>query len=158
MLQVGLVNKIRLQEFLLQARIKTYSSGGGKVKSAFPDMKQLEYQERDWLYRDIYNLGNGIFMGLETVYFKDAPILSISYFGNFSKVSEEEADKILRGALMEKWDEVRLWHNVKWEHVNYLYTCQADTSGSIEEFSGTEEILKNNEKIYYFYYAGGFIG
>ena len=82
----------------------------------------------------------------------------MSYFGNFSKVSEEEADKILRGALMERWDEVRLWHNVRWEHQNYLYTCQADTSGSIEEFSGTEEILKDKEKIYYFYYAGGFIG
>ena len=143
-------------DFFLKARTHTYASGGGKVKPAFPRLYQLEYKEKDWLYRDIYNLGNNIFMGLETVYFQDKPVLSISYFGNFTKMTEEAVDKILREALVSNWAKTRLWHPVEWKKEDYIYNCEAE--GNLEEFSGTEKILKGQKEIYYFYYAGGFIG
>ncbi|MDO8461190.1 MAG: DUF5680 domain-containing protein [bacterium] len=153
------MDKMKALNFLLKARSKTYAGGEGKVKPVFSKLHQLEYREKDFLYRDVYNMGNGIFMGLETVYFKNKPVVSTSYFGNFVKATEEEVDKILRGALIKNWKTARLWHNVEWKSQNYTYICEADTSfGSIDEFSGMEKILKRKEQIYYFYYGGGFIG
>lgn len=152
------MDKTEMLDFFLKARSKTYAGGKGEVRPVFPKLHQLEYQEKDFLYRDVYNMGNGIFMGLETVYFKNKPVISMSYFGNFVKATEKEVDKILRGALIENWKTARLWHNVEWKSEIYAYICETDTSGSIDEFSGTEKILKGKEQIYYFYYAGGFIG
>ncbi|MBI1982448.1 MAG: hypothetical protein HYY87_02450 [Candidatus Levybacteria bacterium] len=153
------MDKKEALSFLLKARSKTYAGGKGEVRPVFPKLHQLEYREKDFLYRDIYNMGNGIFMGFENVYFKNKPVISTSYFGNFVKTTEEEVDKILRRALIENWETTRLWHNVEWKSKNYTYLCEADTSsGSLDEFSGSEKILKDTKQIYYFYYAGGFIG
>lgn len=152
------MDKAKVLDFFLKARSKTYAGGKEEVRPVFPKLHQLEYREKDFLYRDVYNMGNGIFIGLETVYFKNKPVISMSYFGNFKKVTEEEVDKILRRALIENWETARLWRNVEWKSKNYTYICEADTSGNIDEFSGTEKILKGREQIYYFYYAGGFIG
>lgn len=152
------MDKIKIKEFFLKARTKTYASGGGKVKPVFPKLYQLEYKKEDLLYRDIYNMGNGLFMGLETVYFQNKPVLSVSYFGNFVQMTEEEADNVLRKALMDNWDVARLWHKVKWGFENYEYICAPDTIGSIDEFSGREGITKDGKEVYYLFYAGGFIG
>ena len=146
---------MKLLEFFLKARTKTYASGGGKVIPVFPELHQLEFSEGEWLYRDIYNMGNGIFMGLETAYFQNKPVLSVSYLGNFSKMTEEEADKILREALMEKWDRTRLWYKTELEKNNYRYVC--DGSGSINEFFGTEKIFNEKSEIYHLYFAGALI-
>ncbi len=148
----------KVLEFLLRARTKTYASGGGKVEPIFPKLHQLEYKEEDFLYRDIYNMGNGLFMGLETVYFLNKPVLSMSYFGNFKQITEEEADQVLRKALMDNWDKARLWHRAEWKKDNYSYICEPDRTGDLDEFSGRENITKDGKQVYYFYYAGGLIG
>ncbi len=97
-------------------------------------------------------------MGLETIYYQDKPILSVSYFGNFKSMSEEETDRVLRKALTDNVSKTRLWNDVNWKFENYRYSCKADISGSIDEFSGTEKVLKDGTIVYYLYYAGGFIG
>lgn len=153
---MDLVDKKKLEAFLIKARTKTYAGGGGKVIPAFIGSYQLEHKEEDWLYRDVYNLGNAIFAGLETVYFKDKPVWTMSYYGDFKALTEEEADKVLRGALIENKDRVRLWHEVNWEKDKFTYSCAG--YGNIDELGGEEEITKSGEKVYYFYYAGGFIG
>lgn len=149
------MNKDKLQTFLLKARTKTYASGGGKITPALSGSTQLEFKELDWLYRDVYFIGNGIFMGLETVYYQEKPVYSVSYFGNFKQITEEETDSILRKALMENWDKTRLWNNVEWKFENYKYTCEAN--GNIDEIGGTEKIFKDGKEVYYFYFAGGLI-
>lgn len=151
-----MVEKETLAIFLIKARTKTYASGGGKVKPILEGSKQLEYSETSWLYRDIYNMGNGKFIGLETIYLKHKPVCSMSYYGNFQKMTEREVDKVLRKALTEKSNKVRLWHNVEYKFGNYVYTCEG--SGNIDEFDGSERIEKNGETLYFFYYAGGLIG
>jgi len=153
-----MTDKVKLQEFLLEARTKTYAGDGGKVEPAFAGSFQLEYKEGKWSYRDIYYTGNGIFTGLEVVYFKEKPAWSMSYFGDFRKLTEEEIDRILRKALMENWQTVRTWNYVEWELENYKYVCQPDSKGSIDEVAGTEKIFKAGEQVYSFYYAGGFMG
>lgn len=150
------MDKKKLTDFLLKARTKTYAGNAGKVDPAFKGSYQLEYKDKDWLYRDVYNNGNGLFMGFETIYFQNKPIWSMSYYGNFQKMTEEEIDRILRTALIDKLDEARLWNKVKHEIENYIYTCEG--TGNINELNGTEKVLKDGKEVYFFYYAGGFIG
>jgi hypothetical protein len=152
------MDKEKLLQFLLKARTKTYAGGGGKVSPLLVGSDQLEFRENDWFYRDVYFTGNGIFMGLEVVYFQDNPVWSMCYYGNFRKLSEEEIDRVLRKALLENWQTTRLWKYVEWEFENYKYVCIPDYEGSIDEMAGSEKIFKEGQEVYFFYYAGGFIG
>ena len=155
---MGSVNKKILLAFLVNARANTYAVGKGKVKPAFPGSTQLEYKEGVWFYRDVYNLGNKIFMGLETVYFKNKPAWSMCYYGDFKKMTERQVDEVLRKALIEKKEATRLWYQVEWKNKNFKYICTPDYQKGIEEVAGLEEIYKDRQKVYYLYYAGGFIG
>jgi len=152
------MDKKKLLSFLIKARTHTYAGRGGKVKSVFKGAYQLEYREGEWFYRDFYNLGNAIFMGLETVYFKDKPVWSMCYYGDFTKMTEIEIDKILRAALIKCKDKTRLWHKVEWKKENFKYICTPDFSLGIEKVAGLEEVFKNKKKVYYLFYAGGLIG
>ena len=152
------MDKKKLLSFLIDARANTYAGGKGKVKPAFPGSTQLEYKEGEWFYRDIYNLGNKIFMGLETVYFKDKPVWSMCYYGDFKKMTEKEVDEILRAALIKYKDKTRLFHQVEWEKGEFKYICTPDFNSGIDEVAGLEEIYKGKDKVYLLYYAGGFIG
>jgi hypothetical protein len=151
------MDKTDLTAFLLKARTKTYAGGGGKVKPVFAGSDQLEYREGDWLYRDVYYTGNGVFMGLETVYFQNEAVWSMSYYGNFKGMTEEEVDSVLRKALMENWETARTWRKVEWKKGKYEYACAPDFEGSIEEMAGAEKISKNGEEVYRFFYAGGLL-
>lgn len=119
--------------------------------------KQLEYNENDWLYRDIYYTGRGLFMGLETVYFKDQPVWSMSYYGNFRKLTEAEVDRVLLKALLARWKTTRLRKIVEWKSGAYRYSCTPAFPGSIDEMAGMEKIYKNGKEVYFFFYAGGVI-
>jgi hypothetical protein len=153
------MDKKKLLSFLVAARANTYAAGGkGEVKPAFPGSTQLEYKKGDWLYRDVYNLGNKIFIGLETIYFKNKTVWSMCYYGNFKEMTEMGADRILGNALIENKDKARLWFSVEWKKDNYKYICTPDGQKNIDEISGSEEIYKGEKKAYFLYYAGGFIG
>lgn len=149
------MNKKSLLDFLLKARTKTYAGAAGAVKPAFKDSEQLEYKEGDFRYRDVYYGGNGTFSGVEVVYFQGSALFSMSYFGNYKAVSEEELDKVLRKALLENKEKARIWESVEWKEGEYKYIC--DGNGDWEELGGTEEIYKKDEKVYWFYYAGGLL-
>ncbi len=151
------MNKKKLVNFLLRARTKTYAGNGGKVKPLLKDSKQLEYKEGEWLYRDVYYGGNGIFAGIEAIYFKSKAVWSMSYYGNFKKMAEKEVDLILRTALLEKWKTARTWRAVKWTRRNYKYVCTPDFKGSVEEMAGSERIFRNKKEVYKFFYAGGLL-
>lgn len=150
------MDKKILTNFILKARTKTYAGNTGQAKPLLEGAKQYEYKENEWLYRDIYYQGNGKFIGLETVYFQKKSVLSVSYYGNFSKMTEEEADKILRKTLIINANRTRLWHKVVYKIEKYVYTNNG--SGNIDEFEGRENILKNGKTVFFSYYAGAFIG
>ncbi len=152
---VEMINKKELLDFMLKARTKTYAGAGGKVDPKFDGSVQLEFSDGKWFYRDVYYVGNGIFFGMDIVHFNGKPIWGTSYFGDFKGITEEEADKILRKALMTLWDKTRLWKAVEWNQPGYTYVCNG--SGTIDELEGKEEIRKHNKTIFAFYYRGGFI-
>jgi len=152
------MDKTKLLSFLIEARTNTYAGDGKKVSPAFSGGHQYEFKDGGWSYTDFYNLGNGIFMGLETVYFKNKPVWSNCYYGNFKKMTEEEVDQTLRVALVENKDNARLWYKVKWTKGDFTYLCQPDPGSCLEEMSGSEEIYKDKQKVYFLFYAGGIIG
>lgn len=149
------MNKDDLTKFLLAARDKTFATDKGKAKPLLKGSRQNEYKEGEWFYRDIYYAGAGRFVGLETMYFRDAPVWSLSYFGNFAAMTEEETDRILRGVLIAKKNEMRMWTKVTWREGEFSYVC--DGYGNIDELGGQEEIHKGRTRVYYFYYAGGVV-
>lgn len=150
------MDKKQLENFLLEARAKTYAGDSQKSESLLPSSVQYDYESGDFSYRDVYYIGNGRFPGLETVYFKSAPVWSMSYFGDFSKMTEEQVDKMLRKALSENWQKTRLYHTVEKDYDDFVYRC--DGSGSIDMVEGSEGITVDDETVFYFYYAGGFLG
>jgi len=150
------MDKQELENFLLSARTKTYAGAQGKTRSALEGSVQYEHKLGDLLYRDIYYLGNGIFPGLETIYYKDKPVWSMSYFGDFSKMTEDQADAMLRRALIDNQKSARIYKHVEKDYGDFKYICEGE--GTIDVLSGTEEIFVENEMIYVFYYAGGFVG
>jgi len=151
------MDKEKLLQFLLKARTKTYAGAGRKVKPAFDGSNQLEYKEGSQFYRDVYYTGKGIFMGVEVVYLENNPIWAMSYYGNSKRIAEKEIDEILRKALLENWQETRIWKRVEWVQNEYKYICEPDFEGSINELAGSEKILKNEKQVYSFFYAGGII-
>lgn len=150
------MEKNDLKRFLLKARTKTYAAASDKAKALLPGSVQYEHRDGDLLYRDLYYIGNGIFPGLETVFYKNKPVWSMSYFGNFSKMTEEQADGMLRKALMDLRDTTRIYKHIEKDYGDFQYIC--DGTGNIDALSGTEEIYVGKDKVYFFYYAGGFIG
>lgn len=148
------MDKKELSDFLLKARAKTYAGGGGKVKSALKDSVQLEYKEKDYLYRDVYYNGKNSFMGLEGIYYNEKLVWGMSYYGTYKGITEEEVDKILRKALIDN-PNTRTWEKIEKKYKNYLYECIPGwESQSIDEIAGVEKITRDGEDIYFFYYAG----
>lgn len=141
---------------MLKARTQTYAAATGKAQPLLPDSVQYEYSDGEWSYRDVYYIGNGIFPGLEIVSYKNKPVWSMSYFGDFSKMTEEQADKMLRRALMDLWEVTRIYKRVDKDYGDFRYSCRG--KGNIDELSGIEEIFADDEKLYFFSYSGGFIG
>jgi len=150
------MNKEKLLQFLLEARTKTYAGDGGAVTPSFSDSDQLEYNRGDYFYRDVYYSGKRKFMGLETIYYKEEPVWSMSYFGSCNKDSKE-VYSFLKQALLKNWDSARTWKNVEWKKGSYKYVCRSDSKESIEKIIGTEEIFYKEQSVYQFFYGGGLI-
>ena len=139
--------------FLLKARAKTYAGGSGKVSPALDGSTQLEYQEGDFLYRDIYYVGPHNFIGLETIYRDSKPAWSMSYYGDWTTMTEEETDNILRPALLDNAKTARTNKKVEWSKDGYNYLC--DGQGTTIDFEGIETITKGSKTLYEFKYKGG---
>ena len=150
------MDKIKTEEFLLKARSKTYANAKGRMHPLLPGSVQYEFIQDDFLYRDIYFIGNGIFSGIETIYLAGKPVWSMSYFGDFSKMTEEQTDSMLRTALLDLEKQTRIYNEIMKDYGDFKYVCNG--TGSIDKLSGEEEILVDKMKVYDFRYSGGYIG
>lgn len=152
------MDKKELAEFLFKARGKTNAKAGGQVKPQIEGTEQAEYAEGDWLYRDVYFNGKSSFMGMDVVYFQGKPVWGSSYHGSFRDITEEKLDKILRQAIADH-PGINSWMKVE-EAVygEYKYENIPNSEGqTIDEVSGVERIIKNEEIIYSLYYRGSFL-
>lgn len=145
-----------IEKFVIKARTKSYAGSAGMVEAALNGSKQLEFSDGDLLYRDVYYIGKNTFYGIETVFDKNLPVFGMSYYGNWGDMTEEETDKILRGALMDN-PETRLNKDIEWQKDGFTYICEPGSTDGIDEIGGTESISKDDEQVYVFYYAGGML-
>ncbi|MFF2621620.1 DUF5680 domain-containing protein [Oerskovia jenensis] len=142
--------------FLTRARARTYAAGEGRTTAILAGSVQYEFAEGPWLYRDVYYVGNGIFPGIEVVHHDGVPVWSVSYAGDFSSMSEGQADLMLQPALVEHAATTRTHESVDADYEDFRYTCRGQ--GDRDAFLGREEITAGGELVYWLQYAGGFIG
>ena len=145
---------MELREFIVRAKRKTYASGAEPKKLA-NGFEELNYEEGELKYNDLWKTGTNSFGGREIVAERGETFWMMNYYGKI--ISEEvEAEKVyafLRKALskVEKEKPFRGPSSFKEKGFEYL----DDSEGSVEMFSGIEQILFNGKLVYRLDYHGG---
>lgn len=150
-----------LLDFLIEAKIQTYANENvEKVDSSRQNSIDYEYKNETMTYHDTY-FGGTNFMGEEIIYTNEGlPIWGMNYYGRLldDSLTEEAMDKALRPALMlvGQSQDVLPLRGPK-EYVNNEYKYTFDSNGTLSNFEGTENIYKNDIKIYELKCHGGSI-
>lgn len=151
-----------LISFLINAKMQTYANENApKTNSSRLGSKDYEFSKETELgtmvYHDTY-FGGINFLGEEVVYINsDTPCWGMNYYGNtISNIGEDIMDKILRPALMLVGTDqsiIPVRGPSLFENDEYKYTFK--TEGTIDNFTGIEEIHKGKELIYRLRCQGG---
>lgn len=151
----------RLEEFLIEAKKQTYANGNvEKVRSSRVGSNDYNYDKDGMVYHDTF-FGGVKFIGEEVVYINsEVPVWGMNYYGVTldSNLSEEAMDKALRPALMKVGEDknvLPLRGPSSFENEGYLYTFKCD--GTLDNFSGVEEISKDGKVIFKLQCHGGLI-
>lgn len=151
-----------LVKFLIEAKKGTYAnSNAPRIKSSRLGSSDYEYvsevDKKTITYHDTY-FGGVNFIGEEVVYFEnDKPFWGMNYYGITLDKSLGEAamDAVLRPALMMVGDDDIIPVRGPREFKNGEYVYKFNVQGSINNFSGTEEIYKKDKIIYRLLCHGG---
>lgn len=149
-----------LLDFLIKAKIATYASKGNNasVKPLMEGSRQLEFQDGDFFYRDIY-FGMSYFIGQETVYHFGNPIWSMSYAGGVEKQYEiefvQEVYAFLRKSMRMITSESPFRGPKEFIMEDFFYSDAH--SGNLSQFVGEETITFRNKEVYRLNYSGGYI-
>ena len=151
----------QLEKFLIEAKKQTYANGNvDKVNSSRVGSNDYHYERDGMVYHDTF-FGGVKFIGEEVVYINsDVPVWGMNYYGVTidSSLSEEAMDKALRPALMRVGEDknvLPLRGPSRFENEEYVYTFKCE--GTIDNFSGVEEIYKNDKLIFKLQCHGGLI-
>ncbi|MCO7125252.1 DUF5680 domain-containing protein [Sporolactobacillus shoreicorticis] len=152
-------NKIFL-DFLLNAKKTTYASQGDEA-SVIPKLEgsqQLEFQNGDFFYRDIY-FGLSYFVGQETVYYQKTPLWSMVYSGGVDNTCDQQATKVIYTFLGKALRQVNLENPYRGPQtfVNGDFIYSDSNEGTLEKFKGMEIISLKDREVYRLNYSGGFI-
>lgn len=151
--------------FLIYAKKNTYASGdASKTASSRLGSKDYQYEEiiegEKMIYHDTY-FGGTNFIGEEVVYRgENTPKWAMNYYGTTldESLSEEVMDNVLRPALSKVGEDntvLPLRGPSKYQNGEYLYTFSS--TGTMEQFIGTEKIYKNDKLIFKLECHGGLI-
>ena len=148
---------MNLSEFLVEAKINTYASNGEGVESNLDDgSHELIWRNGIWKYRDRY-LGFNPFLGEEVVWYQDKITWGMNYYGKVTsnEVNINEVYGFLKKALGQVVTERPFRGPAEFREGDWYYVNK--NSGSIDDFSGLEEICLGNQKIYELDYRGGLL-
>lgn len=146
---------MKLNEFLVKAKIATYATEGEKNETILEDgAKELTYQEFKFKYRDRY-YGFNPLIGQEIVWQNDRIIWSMNYYGRVTSESfpARKVYTFLKKA-MRMIKEDRPFRGPTIFKINDLEYMDEST-GDINNFSGTERILFKGKEVYRLIYHGG---
>lgn len=145
-----------LLDFILQAKVAGYASGGEGFEKAFEDgSKGFEFTGHGYRYVDRY-YGFNSFIGTEHIYTDTGSLLwGMNYFGEVLPGCAEpgEVYAFLKEAMLLISPEYPFRGPALFEKGLWRYENQQH--GTVERFHGTESIFKNNQLVYILYYHGG---
>ncbi len=147
-----------LERFIVEAKARTYVSGGDLGPSSRPASHDLGYERGDWRYLDSY-FGGWDFIGQETVWFRGLPVWAMNYYGWISDreaICAEVAGLVIMTALRDLYDQGRFLGGFDTEALGWSY---ADESrGDVTHFEGRERISRPGKpEVYSLVYHGGLI-
>jgi hypothetical protein len=147
-----------LDTFLREANLSTYANKDAKKAATLrPGSKDYHFERDDLTYHDTY-FGATNFIGEEIVYKDGVPVWGMNYYGFTlnNEINENLFDAILRSALMSgSGDNIPVRGPKEFVNSEWKYTFNA--SGDLSNFTGLEEISKNNEVVCRLWCHGGFI-
>lgn len=139
--------------FLAEAKKCTYAGYGSFMAPSRPQSKDLHCQDGDLLYIDTY-LGGIHFSGEEAVWHKDAAVWSMNYYGRMLvPLIPDGFSDFLKSALRAVPTEHPYRGPERYENAGYEYRCS--WKGTIEYFTGIEQIYHNRQLIYELDFHGG---
>lgn len=147
-----------LADFLNEASKNTYANKDApKAEPSRLKSEDYHFEKGNLIYHDTY-CGARDFIGEEVVYKDDEPVWAMNYYGFILKpeASTKEVYSILRPALMQEYDDILPVRGPR-EYKEGQSIYRNSVEGSLERFSGTEEIELNGEKVYTCWYHGGSI-
>ena len=147
-----------LDAFLREANLNTYANKNVKKASPLrPSSSDYHFEKGDLTYHDTY-FGATKFIGEEIVYKSGKVAWGMNYYGFTlnNEISEGLFDAILRPALMSgSGDNIPVRGPKEFVNGGWKYTFK--TNGDLANFTGLEEISKNDEVVCRLYCHGGFI-
>ena len=147
-----------LTAFLKEANLNTYANEKvEKVAALRPGSHDYHFEKNGLVYHDTY-FGGKKFIGEEIVYKDGQPVWGMNYHGwTLNKTMTEGLfDAILRPALMAgSGDNIPVRGPKEFINNNWKYTFKVE--GNLSNFTGVEEITKNEEVICRLLCHGGWI-
>jgi len=147
-----------LDAFLREANLNTYANENVKKASPLcPGSNDYHFEKGDLTYHDTY-FGATKFIGEEIVYKNNKPAWGMNYYGFTvsNEINEDLFDAILRPALMSgSGYNIPVRGPKEFINGEWKYTFNAE--GDLANFTGTEEISKNNQVVCRLHCHGGFI-
>jgi hypothetical protein len=154
-----------LVDFLLEAKAATYAAGGSGssavVDPVLQSSHQLEFHSGSLLYRDIY-FGQEFFAGQETVYIDQTAVWSMCYAGGWTEGLSDPSlqgslGAFLQSALGEVPPEIPFRGPHRFESTDGKNLYINKPSGSVEWFTGVEQISREDVLVYELNYCGGLL-
>ncbi len=151
--EIRIINLKELKKFIVEARRNTYAGEGKRVDNPrLVGSIQMEYQKRDYLYRDIYFSGEKNFIGQEVIYQNNNPVWSMVYFGS---TEPKEVSDFLKKSLSFLAEECRFGEKCEFEKTPFRYEDKGE--GALKRFNGEEKIFIKGKNVYELSYQGGLI-
>lgn len=146
-----------LESFIVKAKAATYVGAGKKSPPCRPGSLDLHYQEGDYAYLDSY-FGNADFSGQEVIYYREAPVWIMNYYGRILEpelIEAAQAGQVIQASLSRMYQEGRFLGGFEHEIQGYRYVDSSQ--GDTRAFTGQEWITRENIRVYELVYHGGLI-
>lgn len=153
------IKMYNIEKFLIEAKKMTYANSNvEKIESSRLNSHDYEYKKDNMIYHDTY-FGGTRFIGEEVVYIDNLPYWGMNYYGVtiLESLGEEAMDNALRPALMQVGEDDIIPVRGPREYINGEYKYVFNVSGDLNNFTGTEIVYKNDDKIYELKCVGGLI-
>jgi hypothetical protein len=138
-------------DFLIRAKRATYAGKGAEDTPSRPASHDLHYAEGDLLYIDTF-VGGAKFGGEEALWRDNIPFWVMNYYGVVTDKEHFSGD-FLKEALLRVPANKPFRGPKEYSDGDYTYTCEIN--GEFNYFTGKEDILYREQKIYECYFNGG---